>query len=105
MLEENTTIPISEKGLSGLKGFFLKIDIKKEAAEYGIPFEKVEESIKNVRAKNPGKQIILAFARFDGGESFFVVEERNAYFELLKEQVNSKGVFTIVPIKKPQTRG
>jgi hypothetical protein len=84
--------------MNGLRKIFLRWAVKKTAAEYGIPFECVRESFEEERKDNPGKNMVIVFSRLNDEPSVLMIEERDAHFDRVLEQINRTGILTGSPI-------
>jgi hypothetical protein len=56
------------------------------------------ESLEKVRKDNPGKKVVITFYKKDDEIPGFIVEEKDAYFNHLEEQVNRTGILVRTPI-------
>lgn len=96
-LREATFI-VPEKGASGITNFFYRREIRKTADDYGISYDQVMESLEKARKDNPDKKVVITFYQKDNESSGLIVEEKDAYFNCLEEQVNRTGVLARAPI-------
>lgn len=98
MIMRSSTYFIGPEGIDGLKNFLWRREIRKEAEKFGIPFEKVQEELTRVRKENPGKGTVIVFSKKPNQPPLLLVEERDAHFERVLEQINRTGICTSTPI-------
>jgi len=98
MFIEASTYFIPARGISGLIDFFMRRKIKKTAEEHGIPFGDVEKALEKARSENPAKSMVIVFSKQDDESPVLTIEEREAYFDRMLEQVNRTGILTSAPI-------
>lgn len=94
MLLLASTYFISSEGIGGWRNFFFRRELKAEAKNYNIPYEQVEDELEKARKDNPGKNMVIVFSKRSDEPPALTVEERNAHFERILEQLNRTGLWT-----------
>ena len=98
MLLIASTYFINSEGINGWRNFFFRRELKAAAKKYEIPYERVEDELAKVRNDNPGKNLVIVFSKNNDEASVLTVEERNAHFDRILEQLNRTGLCTGAPL-------